>query len=65
MQKKHPTRKLNEHSDRWVPYIAVASPLVCFALDVATRTLFSYQFGYELLMVNGLITFLGLILISK
>ena len=65
MQKKNPMHRMGERSDRLVPYIAVASPLLCFALELATRYLFHYQFGYELLMVNGLITFLGLKVLSK
>ena len=65
MQKKHADRKMDIHSDRLVPYIAVASPLLCFALDTATRYLFNYQFGYELLMVNGLLTFAGLSLANR
>ena len=48
-------------SDRWVPYIAVASPLLCFAIDVTASSLWGYKFGYELLMLNGTITFLGLL----
>ena len=47
-------------NDRWVPYIAVASPLICFALDKTVASTTGYQFGYELLMLNGLLTFLGL-----
>ena len=47
-------------NDRLVPYIAVAAPLLCFAIDTAARTFFAYRFGYELLMLNGLITFTGL-----
>lgn len=47
-------------NDRLVPYIAVAAPLLCFAIDTAARTLFAYRFGYELLMLNGLFTFTGL-----
>jgi len=65
MQKKHADRMMDIHSDRLVPYIAVASPLLCFALDAATRYLFNYQFGYELLMVNGLLTFAGLSLANR
>ena len=49
-------------NDRWVPYIAVASPLLCFAADMLTKTFTDYRFGYELLMLNGAITFLGLML---
>ena len=47
-------------NDRCVPYIAVASPMLCFALDSLTTHAFGYRFGYELLMLNGLITFMGL-----
>lgn len=46
--------------DKAVPYIAVASPLLCFAADMITKNYTDYRFGYELLMVNGLLTFLGL-----
>ena len=43
--------------DSKTPFIAVASPLVCFVLDLASTRLFGYKFGYELLMLNGLLTF--------
>ena len=46
------TRK--KTNDRYVPYIAVASPLICFALDWYTSRYVGYKFGYELLMLNGL-----------
>ena len=46
--------------DRLVPYICVASPLICYALDTATLYIWDYHFGYELLMLNGLLTFFGL-----
>ncbi len=51
-------------NDRLVPYLCVASPLVCFVLDVTMQRLLSYHFGYELLMLNGLLTFVGLFLTS-
>lgn len=44
-------------NDRLTPYIAVASPLLCFALDTIVSATTGYKFGYELLMLNGLITF--------
>ena len=50
-------------NDRWVPYIAVASPLVCFTIETFTKTYTDYRFGYELLMLNGFLTFLGLYLL--
>ena len=40
--------------------IAVASPVICFAADWLTSHYTSYRFGYELLMLNGLLTFIGL-----
>ena len=46
--------------DTLVPYIAVVSPLLCFALDWAVGRWYGYHFGYELLILNGLLTFLGL-----
>jgi Na+/proline symporter len=50
--------------DALVPLICIASPLLCYALDTATQHLWDYHFGYELLMLNGLLTFTGLWLSS-
>jgi Na+/proline symporter len=47
-------------NDRLVPYVAVCSPLLCYAIDYLTSSLTGYRFGYELLMLNGLLTFSGL-----
>ena len=47
-------------NDRLVPYICIASPVICYALDRTTQYLWDYRFGYELLMLNGLLTFIGL-----
>ena len=52
-------------NDRLVPYICIASPLLCYALDTAVQRLWDYHFGYELLMLNGLLTFLGLYFTRK
>jgi len=49
-------------NDRLVPYIAVAAPVICFLIDSATKAWWGYQFGYELLLLNGLLTFVGLFL---
>ncbi len=51
--------------DSWVPYICVASPLICYALDTIVSATTGYRFGYELLMVNGGLTFSGLLCSSK
>lgn len=47
-------------SERIVPYIALLSPCVCYAVDQLSQSLWGYRFGYELLMLNGMLTFLGL-----
>lgn len=52
-------------NDRLVPYICVASPLVCFAIDKTTTALTGYKFGYELLILNGLLVFLGMMLTAR
>ena len=51
-------------NDRLVPYICIASPLLCYMLDTAAQHFWNYHFGYELLMINGLLTFIGLCFIS-
>ncbi len=43
--------------DAWVPACCVASPLICYAADSASTQIWGYKFGYELLVLNGLITF--------
>jgi len=50
--------------DRWVPVVAVLSPATTFLLDTYSASLFAgYSFGFELLLVNGALTFLGLLLL--
>lgn len=51
--------------DRFVPFVALLSPLICFTIDKVTTAITGYQFGYELLMLNGLLTFIGLTLLSS
>lgn len=52
--------------DHLVPYVCIAAPIICFIIDKYQKSLLgSYEVGLELLIINGSITFLGLILISK
>ena len=51
--------------DKWVPLVCVASPFICYGIDMVAQTLWDYHFGYELLMLNGLLTFLGLCLLIR
>lgn len=52
-------------TDRWVPYFAVLSPILCYALNALAQQLWGYHFGYELLMLNGALTFAGLYVTRK
>lgn len=52
--------------DKLVPIICIMSPVICFFLNKFSQQLFNgYIFGFEMLFVNGLITFIGLLAISK
>ncbi len=52
--------------DTWVPIVCFAAPLITYFLSrYSEEILFGYQFGFELLIVNGLLVFLGLVLFSK
>lgn len=52
--------------DAIVPFIAVISPVICYFLSEYSAQLFNgYKIGFELLLINGLITFFGMLLISN
>jgi len=56
-------RQLNEIL---VPFVCVAIPIICYIINLNSVKLFNgYNFGYEMLILNGLLTFVGLLLISK
>lgn len=53
-------------NDRVTPYIAIFSPVICFFLSKYSVQLFNgYKFGFELLLLNGLLTFTGLYIFSR
>lgn len=50
-------------NDRWIPFVCIASPCVCYILDRFSVQLFNgYKFGFELLILNALLTFTGLLM---
>jgi len=52
--------------DRWVPVIAIISPVLCYVISIFDQDILSgYNFGFELLILNGLITFAGLLIIRR
>lgn len=51
-------------NDRRVPFVAIAAPILCYFISRYSEVLLNgYQFGYELLVLNGLLTFVGLLLV--
>ena len=53
-------------NDTLVPYVALTSVGLCYLIaNIPSQYLGGYKFGYELLVLNGLLTFLGLILIRR
>jgi Na+/proline symporter len=56
-------RKVN---DRVTPFVAILSPVICFLLSKYSVELFNgYKFGFELILLNGLLTFLGVYAFSR
>lgn len=52
--------------DKWVPVVAVISPVLTYIISSNSVAWFNgYRFGFEVLIVNGLIMFIGLLLIRK
>ncbi|OJV19494.1 MAG: hypothetical protein BGO30_06360 [Bacteroidetes bacterium 41-46] len=51
--------------DRYMPLVAIASPILCFILDYAGQELLGFGFGFTILIANGLFTFLGMYLLRE
>ena len=52
--------------DRYIPLVAIASPILCFILDRHSQAWFGgYSFSYELLILNALFTYIGLLLLIR
>ena len=58
--------KNRQPNDKAVPFIAILSPIICYILNIySEELLFGYKFGFELLILNGLLTFIGLLICNK
>ncbi|MDA3953050.1 MAG: sodium:solute symporter [Bacteroidales bacterium] len=52
-------------NDKYVPLVAIVSPIICFVFSHFSQIILGgYQIGFELLILNGFITFIGLLLIK-
>jgi Na+/proline symporter len=55
-----------QSNERYVPYISVIAPVICYFINQFSEQLFAgYKFGFELLILNGLLVFAGLYLLRK
>ena len=52
-------------NDNYVPLVVIISPLLTYIISIYDVLLIRFNFGYELLIINGLITFICLFFISK
>ncbi|AOW20270.1 sodium:solute symporter [Urechidicola croceus] len=51
--------------DNAVPYIAIVSPLLTILISYLSKKWFDFDFGFFVLIINGLLTYIGLLLFSK
>ena len=51
--------------DYFIPFIAIVSPFLTFAIQYFSPKYLGYTFGFELLLVNAMITFVGLFIARK
>lgn len=52
--------------DKWSPIVCIIAPILTYFIDTHSKELLGgYVFAEELILVNGLLTFIGLLLISK
>ncbi len=51
--------------DKIVPIIAILSPILSYIISVNSAKWFGFEFGFFILILNGFLTFLGLILICR
>ncbi len=53
-------------NDKLIPLIAIIAPILSYIISHYSPILFNgYQIGFELLIINGLLTFIGLLLTIK
>ena len=51
--------------DKLVPIIAIAAPVLSYIISINSLMWFGFEFGFFILILNGLLTFLGLVLLRR
>lgn len=57
--------KSKQHKFAHVLALCILAPVFCYLLNMFTTEMYGYKFGYELLLLNGLITMAGLIMLQQ
>lgn len=52
-------------NDKWVPVVAILSPFLAYFISYVSKTYYEFDFGFFVLILNGALTFIGLLLISR
>lgn len=56
----------NKINDKWTPWICLASPLLSYIINIYSEALlWGYKFGFEILILNGILTFTGLAIATR
>ena len=51
--------------DRYIPLVTIIAPIICFILDKNSEIWFNgYRFSYEILIINAILTFIGLFILT-
>ena len=48
-----------------MPYVAIASPILCYLMDFVGKEYLGFGFGFTILIANGLLTFMGMFLFRE
>lgn len=52
--------------DRFIPVVAIIAPVLSWLISNYSASMFNgYEIGFELLIINGILTFLGLLIIKQ
>ncbi|CAL67217.1 sodium:solute symporter [Christiangramia forsetii] len=51
--------------DKLVPIIAIAAPILSYIISINSLVWFGFEFGFFILILNGFLTFLGLVLLRR
>ncbi|QLE00340.1 sodium:solute symporter [Galbibacter sp. BG1] len=52
-------------NDTFIPMVAILAPVVSYAISYYSNAYFDFDFGFFVLILNGALTFLGLLIISR